>query len=129
MHRACTRFCFRSGSERKRASERASLRFHARREHKVNPIARSTLITLLSLIVRKSRRIDSRCKALIEVCGESREIFLFVRILKASSFISYLTANKFYFNLSSLSSLSNNIHDVLFFKISISIIFIIDKAT
>lgn len=47
-------------------SERVSLRFQARREHKVNPIARSTLITLLSLIVRKSRRIDRRCKTLIE---------------------------------------------------------------
>lgn len=43
MHRACARLCFRSGVERE------SLRFQARRERKVNPVARSMLIARKSL--------------------------------------------------------------------------------
>lgn len=82
MHRAYAWFCFRSESERKRAS----LRFQARREHKVNPIARSTLITLLSLIARKSRRIDRGCKTLIGTELENLERFFSLHsILKVFS--------------------------------------------
>lgn len=107
-------FCFRS------ESERASLRFQARREHKVNPIARSTLITLLSLIARKSRRIDRGCKTLIETVENLERLFSLRRTLKVFSISRIWRYNiKSYFNLLSLSNTQHS-----FFKISILVIFI-----